>query len=431
MRDALEFEWLGVPSVAIIADALAGPADAMRRLSGMGDYPYVTTQFPVGALDAPGVRARAQSHADEVLALLTDRPTATPVAALPRSSGEPGATDATDATRSTTVRFEDEDDAQRAFGARGWTDGHVVVIPTVERVDRLLASTDRAADEVIVRLDTRDGLDATVAQVAVNAVMAGVEPELFPVVLAALDAMASPRFNLHAHTATMAGAQQLLVVRGPAARRLGFRSEDGALGPGWPANNRVGRAVRLVIRNLLRSVHGEFDRAGFSHPGRFGWCIGEDQRSPWPLGDPDTSEVLAYASVWQGSIINHEQTAEPLLDDLALIARTGCHSNWLHHDVASESTFFAARPFLFVTGHEHARVLVRDGYHDLGRLRDALFRRLTDPHPELRPVAIASAENIHVLYVHATGMQQTWFFAPFQSHALARHGIGASRDAVT
>ena len=74
MRDALEFEWLGIPSVAIIADALTGPADAMRRLSGMPDHPYLVTAFPVGALDPHAVRARARSHVAEVLSLLRDRP---------------------------------------------------------------------------------------------------------------------------------------------------------------------------------------------------------------------------------------------------------------------------------------------------------------------------------------------------------------------
>ena len=42
---------------------------------------------------------------------------------------------------------------------------------------------------------------------------------------------------------------------------------------------KAGEHIRLVIRNLLRSVHGEFDRAGFSHPGRLGWCIAEDVES--------------------------------------------------------------------------------------------------------------------------------------------------------
>ena len=72
-------------------------------------------------------------------------------------------------------------------------------------------------------------------------------------------------------------------------------------------------------------------------------------------------------------------------------------------------------------------MLARDGYANLARLREALFERLTRPDPVLRPVAIAAPENIHMLYVHATGMQQSWFFAPFQSHALARHTIDEPR----
>ena len=40
----------------------------------------------------------------------------------------------------------------------------------------------------------------------------------------------------------------------------------------------------------------------------------------------------------------------------------------------------------------------------------------TRPDAALRPVAIAGPAQINVVYVHATGMQQTWFFAPFQSH---------------
>jgi hypothetical protein len=416
MRDALEFEWLGIPSVAVIADALTGPADAMRRLSGMPDHPYLVTAFPVGALTPDAVRERARSHVAEVLALLRDRPAAPPVASAPGDTA--AGVDAGD-----DLVFPDDGTAHLAFAEQGWTDGMAVELPTPERVAALLATTGRPPDEVLLRIATRNDLDATVSQIAANAAMAGLEPRHFPVVLAALEAMADERHNLHAHTATMAGAQQLVVVRGPAARALGYRSEDGALGPGWPANNRTGRAVRLVIRNLLRSVHGEFDRAGFSHPGRFGWCVAEDHRSPWLLGAPDQSEVLVYATTWQASVINHEQTAAPLLDELALAIRTACHVNWLHRDVATASDFFAARPFLVVTGREHATVLVRDGYDDLTRLRESLFERLVDPGSPLRPVAIASPQNLHVLYLHATGMQQSWFFAPFQSHVMTRRPL--------
>jgi hypothetical protein len=416
MRDALEFEWLGLPAVAIIADALTGPADAMRRLSGMPDHPYLVTPFPVGSLDRHGVRRRAESHADEVLRLLSD-----PSRARPAPASAPADTAAGEADDD--LGFATEDDALEAFTRRGWTDGMAVVLPTPARVARLLDATRRDPAEVVLRVATRDGLDATVAQVAANAVMAGLGPELFDLLLTTLDAMGDERYNLHAHTATMAGAQQVVIVRGPAVAELGFRSEDGVLGPGWPANNRLGRATRLVIRNLLRSVHGEFDRAGFSHPGRFGWCVAEDHRTPWPLGPRARSEVLVYATTWQASVINHEQTAEPLLDDLGLAARTACHTNWLHREVATASDFFAERPFLLVVGREHATVLARHGYADTGRLQQALFDRLVDDRWPLRPAAIAGPGNLHVLYVHASGMQQSWFFAPFQSHAMVRRPL--------
>ena len=62
---------------------------------------------------------------------------------------------------------------------------------------------------------------------------------------------------------------------------------------------------------------------------------------------------------------------------------------------------------------------------DLAALRTALFERLVDEASPLRPVAIASPDNVHVLYLHASGMQQTWFFAPFQSHQMRRRPIHA------
>jgi len=46
MRDAIELEWAGIPSVAIIHEALAGSADSMKRLSGVKDYDYVEVKYP-------------------------------------------------------------------------------------------------------------------------------------------------------------------------------------------------------------------------------------------------------------------------------------------------------------------------------------------------------------------------------------------------
>jgi len=407
---------MGKPSVVVVADALTGPADAMLRLCGMPDYPYLVTPFPVGNLDVAEIGARADRMIDEVVRLLCDR--SPPAATVDTTSG------------TQQLVYDDAFDAMDDYTRRGWTDGLPIVAPTRDRVDALLHTTSRAAGEIVVTLPTRDGLSATVEQIAVNAVMAGCRPEHFPVVLSTMDAMADPRYNLHAHTATMAGAQQVVVVNGPIRHRLALQTGNGALGPGWPANNVIGRAPRLVIRNVLRSVHGEFDRAGFSHPGRFGWCIAEDEEnSPWPvLSEQGPSPIhgdatSVYATVWQSSIINHARRARDIVDELALTVRTACAANWLHHDAAADSSFFAERPFLFVTGHEHARVLSGDGFAALDDLRGALYDGLTRPDRARRPVAIAGPAQIYVAYVHATGMQQTWFFAPFQSHNMVTRRI--------
>ena len=46
MRDAVELEWAGIPSVAIIHESMAGTAKAMARVSAMPDYAFVTVDYP-------------------------------------------------------------------------------------------------------------------------------------------------------------------------------------------------------------------------------------------------------------------------------------------------------------------------------------------------------------------------------------------------
>jgi hypothetical protein len=415
MRDAIDLEWLGVPSVAVIADALVGPVDFMKRISGMDAYTYCTTPFPVGNLTPDETRQRGAELAPQVLDLLTTgrpRPGSGPV---PPAATEP----------QVRARFASDDEATRAIYERRWTDGLPVVLPTPERVAEALVAAGRDADEVVIKIPTRNDLAVTAGVVAANAVMAGCEPHHLPLVMAAVEALGDPRSNLHAHTATLSGAQQVLIVNGPGRARWGINSGEGALGPGTRANAAVGRALRLVIRNGARSIHGEFDRSTFGHPGRYSWCFGEgEEHSPWPslAADaglpPGTDAVSLYATVWQASTICHSRDADELLDEIALSARTGCHVNWLHGDVADDSSFFARRPFLFVTGRQHAEVLVAGGHTTKEQVRQALFDRLTAPHPTLRRASIASPDHLHLVYVHGTGFQQTLFFAPFQSHEL-------------
>ena len=46
MRDAIELEWEGVPSLAIIHEAVRGSAESMARLSGFPDYDFILVDYP-------------------------------------------------------------------------------------------------------------------------------------------------------------------------------------------------------------------------------------------------------------------------------------------------------------------------------------------------------------------------------------------------
>lgn len=42
----MELEWAGIPSVAVVHQAMYGSARAVARISGMPDYPYLTVDYP-------------------------------------------------------------------------------------------------------------------------------------------------------------------------------------------------------------------------------------------------------------------------------------------------------------------------------------------------------------------------------------------------
>ena len=74
MRDAVELEWAGIPSVAIIHESMAGTARAMARVSAMPDYAFVTIDYPhvpLGVWTPDEIRAMARDVAAAVIDRLT------------------------------------------------------------------------------------------------------------------------------------------------------------------------------------------------------------------------------------------------------------------------------------------------------------------------------------------------------------------------
>lgn len=169
----------------------------------------------------------------------------------------------------------------RLYRERGWTDGLPVVPPTLDRLDEMLAAGPLERHAVLGEVEPLRGV-ATAEKVAANAVMAGCEPAHFPVVVAAVQAILDPAFNLRGVQTTDENVAPLLVVSGPAAARLDINAGWGALGPGWPANSAIGRAVRLVMNNLGGGWPGAVSFAGLGQPARLGLCLAERADSPWP-----------------------------------------------------------------------------------------------------------------------------------------------------
>ena len=175
------------------------------------------------------------------------------------------------------------DEVNAYFYERGWTDGLPIVPPTRERVEHLLGGWPGEPDEEIAEVPPLMGV-ATVRAVAVNAVMAGCAPEYLPVVVSAVSAITRPRYGLSHRQTTTHPATALIIVNGPIARRLRINSGSGLFGPGWRANATIGRALRLCLINLGGAIPGEVDRAQHAHPGKYTYCIAENEdANPWEV----------------------------------------------------------------------------------------------------------------------------------------------------
>jgi hypothetical protein len=203
--------------------------------------------------------------------------------------------------RAPSHEYADADELIEDYFERGWTDGLPVVPPTPEKVERFLAVAGLDSSDVLGYVPTRE-VTVTAEHAAINAVMAGCRPEYMPVVVAAVRAHLDEMANCHSTTGTLSGACQAVIVNGPVRREIGIQCQGACLGPGFRANATIGRALRLVIRNVCRAIPGFLDRASFSMPHRYSFCFGEDEEgTPWtPLHvergfAPDQSTVTVQS----------------------------------------------------------------------------------------------------------------------------------------
>ena len=159
------------------------------------------------------------------------------------------------------------------------TDGLPAVIPTEERVAAMVLASGLDRDLSLGEMGPAQGI-ATVEKIAVAAVMAGCLADYMPLVIAAVRAVLDPRFDLTEMQATTHCTAPLIVVNGPARLDHGpVASGFGALGPGHRANASIGRALRLAMINIGGGRAGESDMALLGHPGKFTYCLAEDEEA--------------------------------------------------------------------------------------------------------------------------------------------------------
>jgi hypothetical protein len=276
------------------------------------------------------------------------------------------------------IEYGEHDDPVEICFERGWTDGLPVTAPTDERVLRMLEGTGRKPSEVLGRMPPYLGV-CTIEKVAINAVMAGCRPEYMPVLLAAVEAALDPVFTLHGVLATTYFSGLVIIVNGPAARRIGMNSGINALGQGNRANATIGRALNLVVRNVGGGRPGEADRSTLCAPSKYTLCFAEDESDPaWqPLSvargyAPGKSTVTLFQGHGPEAFVDQKsRTPEALTKSLAsCLVRLG-------HPRLVQS----ARAIL-VLSPEHYTIYRAAGW-DRRRIERALYEATIRPGREL------------------------------------------------
>jgi hypothetical protein len=166
---------------------------------------------------------------------------------------------------------------ERFFLQHGWSDGLPLTPPTEEAVNRILEGTELRREHVVSVFPPGMG-KATVEKIAINAVMAGCLPQYMPLIMAAVETVIDPGFDLVGAQNTSGQMAPLFILSGlKLAEELNVNSGFCAVGPGWKANTTIGRALKLILMNIGLSWPGINDMKAFGNPFRYVTLIAENE----------------------------------------------------------------------------------------------------------------------------------------------------------
>ena len=281
-------------------------------------------------------------------------------------------------------------------------DGLPVIPPTKSRLAKMLAYCPFDAEMVICREVGPTGKDITVRDVAIASVMAGCKPTAMPVLVAVFRALADPKYNLLQSVTTSHPGGNMVLVSGPIAQEIGISGKQGCLGPGYPANATIGRAVNLVILDVCRAVPGVCDLDCIASQAEFTYCFAEEPSlAQWKMineerYDARTTTVYVLKAEPQHDIIDFlSLNGHDLLDTI-----TDCCTT-----LGSNNAYIPG-PLVLVLTPDHGMMLKNSGYTK-DMIREHIHLRAVHDVPMVRnrglvPVRPAEFADRHPMPVTRT-----------------------------
>jgi len=264
-----------------------------------------------------------------------------------------------------------EDNLQQYFMDNNFTDGGPVILPTKERVAKMLEGTSHDPEEIVGTMrpsPPHEAWEYNVEMVAVNAVMAGAKPEYFPVILALASTGTSSLFSSTSSFARM------VLINGPIAKEIGMNSGIGAMGPFNQANTTIGRAWTYISKNLGGSGKpGETFLGTLGNPLSYNnMCFPENEEAlpkgwkPFHVqkGFKESDSVVSLFNGWSyNNIAWYSQ-----------LPNQDVMKNWLSHFFS-----FGTSAATFMIDPVTADYIYDDGFDSKEKLADYLAKNSTTP----------------------------------------------------
>lgn len=244
------------------------------------------------------------------------------------------------------------------FNEEHISDGLPFVPPTKRRYKEMLEYCPWDPKTKIVDPSGPSGKKISVHDIMMAAIMAGCKPQAMPILVAAFKALNNPLYNFNQSVTTSHPGGNLCIVSGPIAQEIGLSGKQGCMGPGWPVNATIGRAINLVIMNVLRSVPGVCDLDCLASQAEFTYCFAEEpDMAQWNMINEDhydskTTTVYLMKAEPQHDVIDFlSLTGGDVLDTITHSCTT----------LGSNNSYIPG-PLVVCLVPDHAYMLKRDGY---------------------------------------------------------------------